>query len=98
MKAPRNKTIDLDLEEGAAYLARCVKLSGPAELSAVLDRTILGDSFAVLPLLPRGFADLLIVDPPTTSPRTSTAAALPARMMKLTRLTPAAGWIWRCPY
>ena len=64
MKAPRNKTIDLDLEEGRAYLDRCLRPDAPAALEDVLDRTICGDSFAVLPLLPRGFADLLIVDPP----------------------------------
>ena len=64
MKAERNKTIDLRVEDGAAYLARCVEVSASAKLSDVLDRTILGDSFSVLPLLPEGFADLLIVDPP----------------------------------
>ena len=64
MKAERNKTIDLSVEDGAAYLARCVEVNAPAALSNVLDRTILGDSFSVLPLLPRGFADLLIADPP----------------------------------
>ena len=64
MKAPRNKTIDLSVEDGRAYLDRCLRLDTPAALGDVLDRTICGDSFAVLPLLPRGFADLLIVDPP----------------------------------
>ena len=64
MKAPKNKTIDLDLEEGRAYLDRCLRPDAPAALEDVLDRTICGDSFTVLPLLPRGFADLLIVDPP----------------------------------
>ena len=64
MKAPKNKTIDLDLEEGRAYLDRCLRLDASAALGDVLDRTICGDSFALLPLLPRGFADLLIVDPP----------------------------------
>ena len=64
MKAARNKTIDLSVEDGAAYLARCMEVRTPADLSAVLDRTILGDSFHVLPLLPKGFADLLIADPP----------------------------------
>ncbi len=64
MKAPRNKTIDLSVEEGRAYLDRCLRLDTPAALGDVLDRTICGDSFALLPLLPRGFADLLIVDPP----------------------------------
>ena len=64
MKAPKNKTIDLSVEEGVEYLARCVRVEAPAALNEVLDRTILGDCLAVLPLLPRGIADLLIADPP----------------------------------
>ena len=64
MKNGRNKTIRLTVEEGRPYLDRCVELSGPAELGAVLDKTIRGDALAVLPLLPHEFVDLLIVDPP----------------------------------
>ena len=64
MKAPKNKTIDLSVEEGAEYLARCIRVEAPAALNEVLDRTILGDCLAVLPLLPRGIADLLTADPP----------------------------------
>jgi site-specific DNA-methyltransferase (adenine-specific) len=64
VKAPKNKTIDLSVEEGAEYLARCIRVEAPAALNEVLDRTILGDCLAVLPMLPRGFADLLIADPP----------------------------------
>ncbi len=64
MKSKRNKTIDLPLAEGADYLARCVTVTRPAALDEVLDRTILGDSFEVLPLLPAQCADLLIADPP----------------------------------
>ncbi len=64
MKAARNKTIELTAEEGAEYLARCLRPTGPLNLPEVLDRTLCGDSFNILPLLPRGFADLLIVDPP----------------------------------
>jgi site-specific DNA-methyltransferase (adenine-specific) len=64
VKAPKNKTIDLSVEEGAEYLARCIRVEAPAALNEVLDRTILGDCLAVLPLLPRGIADLLIADPP----------------------------------
>ena len=64
MKAPKNKTIDLSLEEGADYLACCLRVEAPAALDTVLDRTILGDCLAVLPLLPGGFAELLIADPP----------------------------------
>ena len=64
MKSERNKTIDLSVDEGREYLERCVSVTAPAALGDVLDKTILGDSFAVLPLLPRGSVDLLIVDPP----------------------------------
>ena len=64
MKAARNKTMDITAEEGAEYLARCLRPTGPLSLPEVLNRTLCGDSFEILPLLPRGFADLLIVDPP----------------------------------
>lgn len=64
MRSERNKTIDLSVEEGAAYLRRCVRVEAPAAAEEVLDKTILGDSFAVLERLPRGIADLVIVDPP----------------------------------
>ena len=64
MKAARNRTLDITAEEGAEYLARCLRPTGPLSLPEVLDRTLCGDSFDILPLLPRGFADLLIVDPP----------------------------------
>lgn len=63
-KRPRNKTIRLGAEEGKKYLERCVRLVSPAPLAEVLDRTILGDTFGAMPLLPRGFADLIIADPP----------------------------------
>ena len=59
MKSARNKTIDLTVEQGAAYLARCAAPGG-----AYLNKTILGDAFAALPLLPEDFANLVIADPP----------------------------------
>lgn len=64
MKGGRNKTLTTSLEDGAAYLERCVTLSGPARAADVADKTILGDTFAVLPLLPERSVDLLIADPP----------------------------------
>lgn len=64
MKAERNKTIDISIEEGQAYLKRCLSVNTPVNLSSILDKTILGDTLSVLPLLPREFVDLLIVDPP----------------------------------
>ena len=64
-KAARNKTIDTPLSEGGDYLARCVCMETPTDsITKLLDRTILGDSFVVLPLLPKACADLVIADPP----------------------------------
>ena len=64
MKAERNKTIDLGIEEGRDYLERCLQVKKKASLDNILDKTINGDSFEVLSFLPEKFVDLLIVDPP----------------------------------
>ena len=64
MKAERTKTIDFLPEDAPEYLARCLRVTEDVPLDAVCGRTICGDTFQVAPHLPRGFADLLIVDPP----------------------------------
>ncbi len=64
MKAGRNKTIDLSVEDGRRYLERCVRITEKADLGQILDKTVIGDALGTLPLLPDKFADLLIVDPP----------------------------------
>ena len=65
-KSPRNKTLDITVDEGREYLDRCLK-TGEANFAKeqnILNRTICGDTFEILPRLPRKFVDLLIVDPP----------------------------------
>ncbi len=64
MKADRNKTIDISVEEGKEYLKKCMVLEKKAELSEILDKTILGNTLEILSLLPENSVDLLIVDPP----------------------------------
>ena len=64
MKAERNKTIDITVEEGREYLEKCIKISGKAKKEEILDKTIIGDSLEVMRNLPCGFADLIIADPP----------------------------------
>lgn len=64
MKSSRNKTITLSVEEGTDYLNRCVRVENDVTCDQVRDVTILGDTFSVLPHLPRKLADLVIVDPP----------------------------------
>lgn len=64
MKAERNKTIDLSVEDGHVYLEKCITISDNTSLNNIINKTINGDAFEVLDLLPRNFVDLLIVDPP----------------------------------
>lgn len=67
MKSPRNKTIDLSVQEGADYLSKCLRphSSGePFTLSQITDKTICADTFSTMPLLPKNFVNLAIVDPP----------------------------------
>ena len=64
MKADRNKTIDISVEEGKEYLKKCMVLEKKVKLSEILDKTILGNTLEVLSLLPENSVDLLIVDPP----------------------------------
>ena len=64
MNARRNKTLRLSVDEGKSYLERCLRLSHRVELGEVIDHTVIGDSFAMLPLLPAASVDLLIADPP----------------------------------
>lgn len=64
MKACRNKTIDMTVDEGKEYLERCITVSEMVTLDSVLDKTIVGDTFETLRLLPVKSIDLLIVDPP----------------------------------
>lgn len=64
MKAARNKTIDLSVEDGKEYLNRCVTVTKKVSLCDIMNKTITGDCFEVLPFMPESFVDLLIVDPP----------------------------------
>ena len=65
-KSPRNKTIDFSLANAPAGVLNQI-LHEDDQLehrAAVIDQTINGDAFNVLPRLPDKIADLAIVDPP----------------------------------
>ena len=70
MAAERNRTITLSEDEKSKYLDRCLSLedlqvgSRSGQIDFLNDKTIHADVFQTLPLLPKGFVDLLIVDPP----------------------------------
>ena len=64
MKSDRNKTIDITVDEGREYLDKCIRIDSKQSLEGVVDKTIIGDTFNTLKLLPEKSIDLLIVDPP----------------------------------
>jgi site-specific DNA-methyltransferase (adenine-specific) len=63
-RAANNRTLTLSAQEAAQYAAELLSLSGPLSVDDIRDRTICQSLFEVLPWLPEGFVDLLIVDPP----------------------------------
>lgn len=63
-RALRNRTINLSEQERHLYTSKLLQVDSPALLTTILDQTILGDTFAVLPHLPDQFADLIFADPP----------------------------------
>ena len=64
VKSSRNKTIDTTVQQGKDYLARCISVNTIQTIESVENKTIIGDTFAVMPLLPHNSVDLVIADPP----------------------------------
>lgn len=65
LRAPRNRTLSLSEQDVGRLRGRLLHvLDRPVSLSECVGRTIHGDSFLVLPLLPKESVDLLVVDPP----------------------------------
>jgi site-specific DNA-methyltransferase (adenine-specific) len=63
-RAPRNRTLVLSGDDVKRLRPRLVPENAVIDLDHCLGRTIVGDSFKVLPLLPKLAIDLLVVDPP----------------------------------
>lgn len=63
-QAPRNRTLTCTKEEIDSLAPQLIEETLSLSVKEVEGRVIHGDTFAVLPTLPSGFVDLLIVDPP----------------------------------
>lgn len=64
-KSSRNKTIDIPVESGKKFLDRCILVQHErGTLDELINKTILGDTFQVMNLLPKESFDLVIADPP----------------------------------
>lgn len=62
--APRNRTLTLNEEEVSQYSEYLVTSANLRQDGVFINKTIHADLMDVLPLLPDGFADLIVVDPP----------------------------------
>ena len=61
----KNKTINTSISDGKIYLDRCMSINEQVyDIKAVINKTINGDLFNALPLLPKESVDLIIADPP----------------------------------
>ena len=79
-RAPNNRTLTLSAAEAERYAAELLTLDSPQQTAAsILDRTIYQNLFEVLPWLPNGFVDLLIVDPPYNRHKAFNGVAFKAR-------------------
>jgi len=65
-RAERNRTLTVSVKERAECSQRLLRIKGEChlDLDAIINKTILGDLYTSLDCLPKGFADLIIIDPP----------------------------------
>lgn len=73
-RSPRNQTIILSDQDKNRLRERLLLINKPITISECVKSTIFGDSFQVLPLLPKNCIDLLIVDPPYNLTKTFNAS------------------------
>lgn len=63
-RAPRNRTLTCSASEIELFSETLLRLSEPASANDIEGRIIHQDFFEAVRLLPRGFADLIVLDPP----------------------------------
>ena len=63
-RAPRNRTLTLTASEKTDFARRLLRPPLSGEKGRITNRIICGDALAVFPELPKGFVDLVILDPP----------------------------------
>jgi len=73
VRAHRNRTITLSRAETDRYGKDLIHISKPVRMDALSNKIVNQDIFDVLGLLPEGFVDLLILDPPYNLTKTFTS-------------------------
>ncbi|OHB85770.1 MAG: DNA methylase [Planctomycetes bacterium RBG_19FT_COMBO_48_8] len=73
VRAHRNRTITLNRAEADRYSKDLIHISKPVRMDDLSNKIVNQDIFDVLGLLPDGFVDLLILDPPYNLTKTFTS-------------------------
>jgi len=73
VRAHRNRTITLSRAETNRYGKDLIHLSKPVKIDALGNKIVNHDIFEIIGLLPEGFVDLLILDPPYNLTKTFTS-------------------------
>ena len=76
--APRNRTLTITKREIEKFSKNLLTINGRISKKNILNKTINGDVFSILPYLPDEFIDLLIIDPPYNMNKTFGAAKFKA--------------------
>jgi DNA modification methylase len=63
-RAPRNQTLLVSEEECRRLEKKLMRIDRAISDSALINKTILGDTLQIIDNLPESFADLIIIDPP----------------------------------
>lgn len=63
-RAPRNRTLSCSEEEIRRFSQGLTRLKEPVAATTLVDVIVNQDLFETAPFLPKGFADLLVIDPP----------------------------------
>ena len=63
-RAPRNRTIELNQDEIKTFRASLISAKNISGIDSIKNKTVCGDTFKILKLLPENSFDLLFADPP----------------------------------
>ncbi len=63
-RSPRNRTLELSEQEFLEYESRLLKVRSSVSIDDIKNKTVNGDLLNILKYFPKGFADLIIIDPP----------------------------------
>jgi site-specific DNA-methyltransferase (adenine-specific) len=74
-RANRNRTITLSQTEKDHYAKRLIRVLSPADISTIENKIVNQDICEIVGLLPDGFTDLLILDPPYNLNKTFNSTA-----------------------